>query len=139
MIVDQLSLPFSPAFSTLAQPRDHHFGRLHDRHRVVTPPQLEGANGVGCDDRRQHLTADPKADLREQAIDPNLLDESAQAIASAQLDDGVVLTGAWRGAAGRPLPREQPVDLRFGDTMMAALGTRRTGRGRPGTQRLKVE
>ena len=42
-------------------PRDHHFGRLHDRHRVVTPPQLEGANGVGCDDRRQHLTADAKA------------------------------------------------------------------------------
>ena len=49
-----------------------------------------------------------------------------QAIASAQLDDGVVLAGAWRGAAGRPLPRDQPVDLRFGDAMMAALGARRT-------------
>ena len=74
--------------------------------------QLEGANRIRCDDRRQHLIADAKPNLREQAVDPNLFDESVQAIASAQLGDRFDLD-PWRGSCDRrPLTLDEPVDLR---------------------------
>ena len=39
-------------------PRNHHFGRLHDRDRIVAAAQSQGANGVGGDHRGERLIAD---------------------------------------------------------------------------------
>jgi len=60
------------------------------------------------------LIADPQTHLSEQAVDPHLLDESPQTIASAERDDqaGRAVGAAGRNLRVRILPGEQPIDLR---------------------------
>ncbi len=80
---------------------DHHVGRLDDRQRVVSTPQLQLLNRIARDDRGQRLIADPQAHLAEQAIHSHFLHESAQAIAPAQRHDEARRADGFRGGVWR--------------------------------------
>ena len=77
---------------------------------------------IGGDDRGQRLIANPQADLAEQAVDAHFFDEAAQAIAAAERDDqpGRPLAAPRPAPGRRRLPREQAIDFRLRQAVMAA-------------------
>jgi hypothetical protein len=105
--------------------RDHHFGRLDNRDRVVSPPQFQLVNRVAGDDRGQRLIADSQSHLAEQAVAADLFHVAAQAVASAQGDDQARRARCSRDrGAGRRSPGRQPVDLDVGNPVVTARGLR---------------
>ena len=127
---------------------DHHFGRLDDRHGIVAAAKAQRTHGVGGDDRGQALIADAQPDLGEQAVDPHFLDESPQSISRTQFGETAVVV-TRRPASGRRFPglagtavrlpaRRQALDLRLGNTVVAAFGPCGPDFA-GGTQRFSVE
>src|SRR4249920_2789045 len=97
------------SFRPLERARDHHLGRLHDRDSIFPSPKLQRPNRISRDDRGERLVAYSEADLGEEAVHANLVDESPQAIPRAQSPQRLVVgrsghTLAWR----RLLTCEQP-------------------------------
>ena len=82
---------------------------------------------VAGDDGGQRLIADPQPDLSHQAVSADFLDETAQPVASAQRDDepGGASGVLREGLGGGRLARQQAVDLRLRQPMVAAGGLRR--------------
>jgi hypothetical protein len=75
------------------------------------------------------LIADTQAHLREQSVDPHLLDETAQAVPRAQLRKARVLVDRLNPRAPFGLlSRGQSLDFCLGDPMVAALGPGRSDR-----------
>ena len=101
---------------------NHHFRGLDHRQGVVTPLQLQRMNRIGGHHRGQHLVANAKPHLREQAVDANLLDESEQAVARAESGQGVVGIRRPRraGLAGRLAMGGETINLRVGNAMVPA-------------------
>ena len=107
----------------MASTRNHDFRRLDDGQCIIPATQFERAHGIGGDDGGQRLVADAHADLGEQAIDADFIDETVQAVSGAQAVQrlvGIRDTAASPGV--RLLPCEQTVDFVIRNAMMPALG-----------------
>ena len=105
--------------------RNHHFGRLDNRQCIVAATEFQRADGVRRDHGRERLIANTQANLGEEAIDPDLVDEAAQAVPCAEALDGLI-PRRWLAATLhlRLLARQKPLDLRLRDAMVAAFGAR---------------
>jgi hypothetical protein len=92
-------------------PRNHHFGRLHNRQRFVTPPQLQFIDCVARDDCRQMLVADAESNLCEKTFDPHFFDNSAELISAAERNDHPHAAPAAPFRSWPPRCRQQPIDF----------------------------
>src|SRR4029078_7692753 len=92
----------------------------------TTAAKLQGASGVGGDDRRQRLIADAQSHLGQKAIDTDLVDKPVEPVAGTQAGDRFVRSGR-PGASplARLLTGQQALDLGVRNPMMASLRTRR--------------
>ena len=91
--------------------------------RIVSAAQLQRPYGVGGDDRREGLIADPQAHLSEKTVDAHLVDEAVKAIARAQAAKGLVrLCRPNAPPSVRLLPRQQSIDLGLRDSMVPTFG-----------------
>jgi hypothetical protein len=102
-------------------PRDHHFCRFDHREGIVAAPQVQRPDRVSGDDGRQGLISHTQPNLGQQPIDPNLVDESVQAIPGAQARERLVVAPAGHGRDVRSMVCRQAVELRFRHSMVPAF------------------
>jgi hypothetical protein len=103
--------------------RNHDFGRLHNRKGIVSSLELQGAHGIGADQRREREIPDAEPHLSEKTIDAHLVDKSRQAISRAQLAQEFVDIRRHEPTAVFGLAVcDEAINLRVGDTMVPAIG-----------------
>ncbi len=87
---------------------------------AATEPEL--VDRIARNHGRESLSIYSQPNLRQQAVDADLLDEAAKLIATADRHNRPKRARGRRPAGNRPLRRQQAFDLWLGDPVMSSGG-----------------